>query len=168
MKNAEEVISTNLTPTEKLQQIIQSFVKVFDLYKPHISVFYQESTYLKPKYENAIKSKRNKYRNLIFEVLEEGMRIGEFRKELPVTITGMSILGMVNWTYKWYRVDGGKSIEEIASIYTDLILHAIWTEEAKCYSAYESLQLKSIRSINERHSFAQYRPISRSENKGGV
>ncbi|MCD5322818.1 MULTISPECIES: TetR/AcrR family transcriptional regulator [Pontibacillus] len=115
-------------PTEQLQEMITSFVKVFDLYKPHIYVFYQESTYLKPHYEERIKEKRNEFKELLFSVIEKGQQTGDFRKELPVVITGMSILGMVNWTYKWYKKDGEKSIDEIANIYVDLILHSVLKE----------------------------------------
>ena len=111
--------------------MITSFVKVFDLYKPHISVFYQESGYLKPLYASAIKEKREKYKMLLFNLIEEGVAAGEFRPELDRSITGMSILGMVNWSYKWYKQEGEKSIEEIAEIYVDFILNGLLTLEAK-------------------------------------
>lgn len=142
LRNAETVIASTVTPTVKLHHIIQSFVKVFDLYKPHLSVFYQESIYLKSPYVERIKEKRNRYRNIIYQVLEEGMSKGEFRMELPVTITAMSILGIVNWMYKWYKKDGSFSIEQIAHIYGDFIFQAIWTEEAKQHPAYQTYRLK--------------------------
>jgi AcrR family transcriptional regulator len=144
LTKAQEVITTNQSPTEKLQSIIRSFVKVFHLYKPHISVFYQESIYLKAPYIGIIKAKRDEYRNIIFKVVEEGIQHGEFRSELPVEITGMSILGMVNWTYKWYRVDGEKSIEEIADIFTDLILQSLWTDKARQNKAYDRYLIKNV------------------------
>ncbi|KRF65674.1 TetR family transcriptional regulator [Bacillus sp. Soil768D1] len=131
LTKAQEAISASAHPTEKMQKIIQSFVKVFDLYKPHISVFYQESIYLKPPYVEAIKKKRQMYKEIIFSVIQEGIDKGEFRSELPVEITGMSILGMVNWSYKWYKRDGGKTIEEIGEIYVDLILQALLTDKQK-------------------------------------
>lgn len=131
LTKAQEAIDSNQLPTEKMQKIITSFLKVFDLYKPHISVFYQESIYLKPQYVKAIKEKRQSYKQIIFAVIKEGIQTGEFRPELPVEITGMSILGMVNWSYKWYKKDGDKSIEEIADIYVDLILNSLLTDQAK-------------------------------------
>ena len=143
LKNAEEVIGLSITPTMKLQRIIQSFVKVFDLYKPHISVFYQESNYLKSPYVERISEKRDKYRDIIYRVLEEGREEGEFREELPVPITGMLILGMVNWTYKWYRADGENTIEEIASIYADFIFQSLWTDRAKQDPVYARYLLKN-------------------------
>ena len=131
LSKALEAISTSTHPTEKMQKMITSFVKVFDLYKPHISVFYQESGYLKPLYASAIKEKREKYKMLLFNLIEEGVAAGEFRPELDRSITGMSILGMVNWSYKWYKQEGDKSIEEIAEIYVDFILNGLLTPEAK-------------------------------------
>lgn len=131
LTKAEEAIVSSTFPTDKLQKIIKSFVTVFDLYKAHISVFYQESTYLKPKYEETIKQKRQTYRDLIFAVIQEGLDLGEFRPEISVSITGMSIIGMINWSYKWYKKDGEKSIEEIADMYVDFILQSLLTEKAK-------------------------------------
>ncbi|MGI8315234.1 TetR/AcrR family transcriptional regulator [Halobacillus mangrovi] len=122
LKEAQAANITHNSPVEKIQSIVQSFVGVFDLYKPHISVFYQESNYLKPVYEEQIKHKRDVFKKMVFDVIQEGQESGHFRKELPHEITGMAILGMVNWIYKWYRRDGKYSIDEIADVFTDLIL----------------------------------------------
>ncbi|MBR7796156.1 MULTISPECIES: TetR/AcrR family transcriptional regulator [Virgibacillus] len=127
------------SPTEKLSVIIKDFVKVFDIYKPHISVFYQETVYLKPEYESLIKAKRDQFKQLIFQVIYEGKQTGEFRQALPVEITGMAILGMVNWTYKWYKQGGAKSINEISDIFVDLILHAVLDHGNIHDDAYEAL-----------------------------
>lgn len=127
---------TYKSPTKKLQAIIKDFVKVFDLYKPHISVFYQENIYLKPEYEILIKKKRDQFKQIIIRGIREGKECGEFRKDLPVEITGMAILGMVNWAYKWYQQSGPKSIDEIGDIFVDLILHAVLTVESLSESKY--------------------------------
>lgn len=127
------------SPTKKLQAIIKDFVQVFDLYKPHISVFYQEYIYLKPEYELLIKEKRAKFKQIIIQAIIEGKECGEFRKNLPNEITGMAILGMVNWTYKWYKQTGHKSIEEIGDIFVDLILHAVLDDHMLTSEKYEKI-----------------------------
>ncbi|WP_227937658.1 TetR/AcrR family transcriptional regulator [Alkalihalobacillus deserti] len=119
------------TPIERLYHIVKSFARVFYLYKPHTTVFYQESVYLSSEYYKAIKIKRDKYRDIIFKVIQEGINSGQFLPNLPVPIIGMSIFGMVNWTYKWYRPDGSYAIEEIADVYADYVLRGIMTDEAK-------------------------------------
>jgi len=131
LNKAQEAYENYTTPTERLYAIIQSFVKVFHLYKPHIAVFYQESAYLKPEYSEKINQKRDEFKQIIFRVIREGIEAGEFRPELSVEIAGMSIIGMVNWTYKWYNPEGPMTIEQIANYFADFILHSILTEEAK-------------------------------------
>jgi TetR/AcrR family transcriptional regulator, cholesterol catabolism regulator len=113
------------SPAKKLHAIIKSFVQVFDLYKPHISVFYQENVYLKANYEELIKKKRDQFKNIIIDTIYEGKAHGDFRADIAEEITGMAILGMVNWTYKWYKKSGEKSIDEIGDIYVDLIMRSI-------------------------------------------
>ncbi|MFC4799344.1 TetR/AcrR family transcriptional regulator [Neobacillus sp. GCM10023253] len=118
------------TPTERLHNIIKSFVTMIDLYKNEVTIFYQESSYLPPEYFNNIEIKRDQYKNLMFQVIHDGIKCGEFRKELPVPIISMAIFGMINWIYKWYQKNGRYTIEEIADIYSDIILHSILTKTA--------------------------------------
>ncbi|WP_330948984.1 TetR/AcrR family transcriptional regulator [Virgibacillus sp. MG-45] len=141
LENAEKANAEFNSPTDKLQAIVRSFVKVFDLYKPHISVFYQEHIYLRPAYELQIKQKRDQFKQIIMQAIEEGKQCGEFRQDISVEITGMAILGMVNWTYKWYQRDGVKTIDEIGDIFVDLILHAILHERFLDQNAFASILL---------------------------
>lgn len=142
LEKATIATETYESPTEKLQAIIKDFVKVFDLYKPHISVFYQENIYLKPDYEILIKKKRDHFKRIINEAVREGRELGEFRGDLPVEITTMAILGMVNWTYKWYQQSGSRTIEEIGNIFVDLILRAVLKTETIASNNYEKILLK--------------------------
>ncbi|WP_409299258.1 TetR/AcrR family transcriptional regulator [Peribacillus sp. SCS-26] len=141
LDKAREAHASSHSPAQKMQKIIQSFAKVFHLYKPHISVFYQESTYLRPEYTEEIKKKRDSYKQLIFQVIEEGREAGEFRREISVEITGMTILGMVNWTYKWYQPEGERTIEEIADMFVDFVLNSLLTEKAKSNPEYQKYLL---------------------------
>ncbi len=131
LTKAKEAYETHTTSTERICTIVQFFLQVFDLYKSHITVFYQESVYLKPEYSELIKKKRKEFKQILFRVLQEGVESGEFRTELPVNITTMSIIGMINWTYKWYRKDGEMSINEITDVFTDLIIHSIVHEDRR-------------------------------------
>lgn len=133
---------TYVSPTKKLQAIIKDFVKVFDLYKAHLAVFYQENKYLKPEYEGKIKKKRDQFRHMIVHVIREGKKSGEFRQDLSDDITVMAILGMVNWIYKWYQPDGENTIEEIGDFYVDLILHAVLKPETIMGETYNELLIK--------------------------
>ncbi|WP_082234085.1 TetR/AcrR family transcriptional regulator [Halobacillus massiliensis] len=140
-KEAKDAIATHSSPVNQIQAIIRSFIKVFDLYKPHISVFYQESKYLKPAYEKQIKEKRDEFKQMVLQVIEDGQKAGHFRKEVPPILGTMSILGMVNWIYKWYDPHGEFSIDEIADVFIDLVLHSLLITEDEDY--YQGKMLKA-------------------------
>lgn len=125
IEEAEKADKSHESPKKRLEAIIRAFVHVFHVYKAHLSVFYQEAIYLHPKYELVIKQKRNQFKNIILQVIKDGKEKGEFREDIQVDITVMAILGMVNWIHKWYDEQGDKTIDEIADVFTDFVLHAI-------------------------------------------
>ncbi|WP_075981240.1 TetR/AcrR family transcriptional regulator [Bacillus massilinigeriensis] len=143
LTKAQEAYDKYDTPISRLCAIIQSFTKVFDLYKPHITVFYQESTYLTGTYNQKINEKRDHYRNLLIQVIREGQRAGDFRSEVPADITAMAIIGMINWTYKWFNKDGPLTIESIAIIFNDLIMHSLVTEKGMEEAKSQSFFIKN-------------------------
>ncbi|HJV44839.1 MAG TPA: TetR/AcrR family transcriptional regulator [Bacillota bacterium] len=143
LEKAQEAYQNCHTPTERLYAIIKSFVMMIDLYRSNVTVFYQESLNLAPEYFRVIEGKRDQYKEMMFQVVQDGVKCGEFRPELPVPIISMAIFGMINWVYKWYQQTGRYSIEEIADIYADLILHSTLTEEAKQRPEFKRFFLKS-------------------------
>src|SRR5699024_9511691 len=145
LEKATIAIDTYKDSVKHFKAIIKDFVKTFDLYKSHISVFYQENIYLKPEYEIRIKKKRDQFKQIMINVLWEGKKAGEFRNDLSVEITTMAILGMVNWTYKWYKQSGSKSIDEISSIYVDLILRAVLKTDSISADTYSNLLLNTVK-----------------------
>ncbi|KKB42448.1 TetR/AcrR family transcriptional regulator [Bacillus thermotolerans] len=143
LDGAREAYSHHETPVGRLCALLLSFIKVFDLYKSHITVFYQESAYLKGEFKEEINNKRDEYRRIILQIIQEGQANGDFRKEVPAEIAAMSIIGMVNWTYKWFRKDGRFSIEEIGRIFNDLLIHSLVSEKGLQDSETQAYLLKS-------------------------
>ncbi|MFC0469372.1 TetR/AcrR family transcriptional regulator [Halalkalibacter kiskunsagensis] len=143
LDKAEDAYNRYDTPAERLYETVRSFVMMFELYRPHVTVFYQESLYLSQNYFVTIKRKRNRYKQMMFRLVEEGIECGEFRKEIPVPITSMAIFGMTNWTYKWYKETGQYTIKDIANIYADIVMNAVLTKEASVKPEYAHFFLTS-------------------------
>ncbi|WP_345783709.1 TetR/AcrR family transcriptional regulator [Ureibacillus aquaedulcis] len=129
LKETKKAYDQNDTPIDKVRAMLYAFTNVFDVYQRHISVFYDESTYLPQDLKNIIKEKRTEYRKLIEQVIEDGKNSGHFRPNISTTITTMAIIGLVNWTYKWYRQNGSLTMEQITLHFNDLILRGILTDE---------------------------------------
>lgn len=129
LKKTKEAYDTHETPIEKVVAMLYAFTYVFDYYQRHITVFYNEGTYLPDEYKEVINEKRTEYQKLIEQVISDGVEFGSFRKEISTSMTTMAIIGLVNWTYKWYRQNGPMTMQQITSYFNDIILRGIVTKE---------------------------------------
>ena len=129
LKETKVAYERHDSPIEKVCAMLYAFTNVFDLYQRHITVFYDESAYLPHDYKIIIKEKRTEYRKLIEQVIDDGKKSGDFRENISTTITTMAIIGLVNWTYKWYKQNGKLTMEQITVYFNDIILRGICTEQ---------------------------------------
>lgn len=129
LKETKTAYEQHETAIDQVRAMLFAFTNVFDLYKRHITVFYDESAYLPPAYKEEIKEKRTEYRKLIERVIEDGKSSGHFREAISTAITTMAIIGLVNWTYKWYQQNGQLTMEQITSYFNDFILRGILTDK---------------------------------------
>lgn len=129
IKQSQDAYDKYDTPITRLCAMLQTLTQVFDMYQAHITVFYEESRSLQ---RNIVKLfiKKDQYRDILQKVIGEGQQTKDFRTELPCTIVTMAIVGMINWTYKWYKQTGPLTMEEITEVFTDMVLRAIVTEQA--------------------------------------
>jgi AcrR family transcriptional regulator len=72
---------------------------------------------------------RQEYEQVFRNELEDGIRQGKFLP-VDVQITAYGILAMTTWVSSWYSSRGRLSLEEIAEIYTAMVLRGIWNPAA--------------------------------------
>jgi hypothetical protein len=53
------------------------------------------------------------------------MATGELRADLDVTATTFMILGMCNWTFRWYRPGGSLDMQTLARQYASAMLDGL-------------------------------------------
>ncbi|MCM3005346.1 TetR/AcrR family transcriptional regulator [Priestia koreensis] len=88
-------------------------------------VFFREMKHLKDENLEKIVQKRDEFRLHFQTVLEEGVRAGEFKQDLDVSVTTLAILGMTNWSYFWFEPGGRLNEEGVSTVFLKLILEGI-------------------------------------------
>ncbi|TMU87379.1 TetR/AcrR family transcriptional regulator [Bacillus sp. BHET2] len=111
--------------SEKLLDIVH--LSIVDIKEQGASakVFFREMRHLSKKSLDQIEPKRDMYRFNIEKLLKEGRKNGEFREGFDASIVAFGILGMMNWSYQWYKPNGAKSDTEIAETFVDMVLTGI-------------------------------------------
>ncbi|HLR55109.1 MAG TPA: TetR/AcrR family transcriptional regulator [Pseudogracilibacillus sp.] len=120
--------NTSLSNKARLEEIILMLIK--DIKKKGSSgrVFFREIRHLNNMNISKVKEKRNKFRLRIEEVVQNGIKAGEFQTNLPADMIAFGILGVTNYSYNWFKPNGEVSPEELAAIFSKMILNGIVSE----------------------------------------
>ena len=68
--------------------------------------------------------KRDAYERAVRGLVAEGMKRGEFEETDPALVT-RAMLGAVNWTARWYRPEGPRSVAEIADSLSEYLVRGL-------------------------------------------
>lgn len=117
-----DIAGSDLPATEKLRRAILSHLKGFDRHYPHMFVYVREREEMKRMYRERLGLSPKQYEGHWQRILREGIKSGEFRRDLDVKVVSYGLLGMLNWAYKWYNPQGRLGFEEVAHHYSRLAL----------------------------------------------
>jgi hypothetical protein len=120
-----EIAVADLDAAEKLRQAISAHLEAFDRHYPHLFVYLREREAVKRRFREMIGFSPKEYERCWQQILREGVENGEFRKDLDIQVVSYGLLGMLNWSYKWYDPQGRLSVREVAAEFTSLALAGI-------------------------------------------
>jgi AcrR family transcriptional regulator len=121
----EKIVTSDAPVTTKIAQAIANHMTLFHQHYPHIAVYLHDYHHvMKQLQKNVIETPKH-YQRLWATILQQGVDAGELRRDLDVQVVGYAILGMCNWAYRWYNPHGTLSAEEIAQVFTKLVLNGL-------------------------------------------
>lgn len=125
-RDLKAICELDLSPTGKLQAAILQHMKALADNYPELFVFLAENLHLLPiGEEHGIGENAQEYGVLMRGIIEDGIAAGEFREDLDAQLTMLGIIGMCNWSHRWYRPDGRLSLSEIGRRFADLAMQGI-------------------------------------------
>ena len=124
LAETREIVATDWPAELQLREIVRAWMVHVEENRDHVLVFQQERHVLERDARwAAVRRQRKDFETLLAGVLERGERDGALRfgdRDLALR----ALLGMVNHTAQWYRVDGRLSAAAIADGYLELLLAA--------------------------------------------
>lgn len=118
------ISSQPIPPDQKLRQMIRGYLAALADHADLSSVLLFEHRSLDKKSHIRHVPQRDKFESLWQDALDEGVK----SKVFDLKDTGLAVralMGVMNWTLTWYHPDGGKSIEQIADEYAELMLNGM-------------------------------------------
>lgn len=120
----EQVCANASSFEEKLRLAIDHHIRHTALHTDILAVLLENTKHLSEDRRLPIIEQQHRYEKNIIEILEGGIRAGEFRP-VDVKAVAFAILGMCNWVYRWYSSSGRLSPEEIAEVFYDFVFRGL-------------------------------------------
>ena len=125
LQRQRKIIDSDTSQKDKLKGIIQLLISDIARNGDSGKVFFREMRHLTEDNAADIKKRREKFRLNIEEIIRDGAEMGEFRKQLRPDMTALAVLGITNWTYQWFNASGELAADELAEIYSSIVLDGI-------------------------------------------
>jgi len=127
-KTLREIHDSAEPPVTKLRQAIDAHMEALDSTYPELFVFLADHLHVLTEGdpEGDVVANARRYGNLFTDIIEEGQRYGVIRPEIHPRIAMMAIVGMCNWTHRWYRADGPMGLREIGEDFAVIAIDGLF------------------------------------------
>jgi AcrR family transcriptional regulator len=123
LREARRIARLPVPPEEKVRDLVRAQVLCM-LDELHGSAGHIEFHAMPKRRLRRIIERRDEYERMVRGVVEEGVRTGRFAPCDPKLVT-LAILGAVNWTARWYRAEGERPPEAIASAFAEYLVRGL-------------------------------------------
>jgi len=119
------------SPVEKLRAAIVALMSSYDEHYPYLYVYVQEDLSqlagADTRFAEEMKAIDRQYTQAFTELVQEGLDDGSLQSPAPARVLANGIIGMVNWTHRWYRQDGRLTAPEIGEAFAAMALDGLRT-----------------------------------------
>jgi AcrR family transcriptional regulator len=119
-----EVVLLPKPPEEKLHLAIQVYLQSLIDQRDLAAVLLFEHRSLNAELKSRHVPRRDRFEGLWRGLIEDGVAVGVFDCDDPAQ-AARALLGVMNWTITWYRMDGPLTGREIADQYAGLFFNGL-------------------------------------------
>ncbi|MBM3128822.1 MAG: TetR/AcrR family transcriptional regulator [Chloroflexi bacterium] len=123
-RQLEAICASADAPADKLRRAIQAHLVALCDQLDTYTVYLSERRALSNRYHAQVRAEGEKHARLIEKILAEGIARKHFHA-LDTRMTALAILGMCNWLYQWYSPGGRLTPEQIAAIFSGVVLNGV-------------------------------------------
>jgi len=123
----EERALSAMSPTEQLLGLMRDNFEFLRTMRAYARVLIEHHQELPDDRREIIDAKSARYFELVEDVVRKGIESGEFRP-VDVRLTALALIGMWNFSYRWYRPGGPKTGEDLARDMCDLVVKGLLPE----------------------------------------
>jgi TetR/AcrR family transcriptional regulator, cholesterol catabolism regulator len=117
---AERISRLDIPAAEQLRKMIIEHVGLMLQEREMFGVMFRERIELDQDHQTILRELEERYFTLVRDVIARGVQANQL-VVADVSVATLALIGMINWTTRWYRKDGHLSPQQIAESYFDYI-----------------------------------------------
>jgi AcrR family transcriptional regulator len=133
VRRAEQIRELDDDAPHKLQMLMAAVMASYQEYYPYLFVYIQEELNRlgdgKSEWSREMRKINRRFDEAVVGIVQAGMDDGTLRSVSPARVVAYGIIGMLNWTHRWYReVDGQlPDAEAIGLAFADTLVNGLRT-----------------------------------------
>lgn len=130
-QQAEAIRDSAGTAADKLRRLISSLMAAYSAHYPYLFVYIQEDLSKvadgRSAWARQMTAISKRYEDAVIGIVESGFEDGSIRPAGPARVIAYGVIGMVNWTHRWYRegASGMPSAAEIGQTFSEMVLNGL-------------------------------------------
>ena len=125
LESAKEIVEdAQLSVVDKLEALIHTVLQSYEDNYPSMFVYIQEDmaqiSTTESSWATQMMEQTRRMEEIFSGLIEEAIREGAFRDDLPPRLAAYALYGMLNWTHRWYQPGKGLTASEIADAFCSL------------------------------------------------
>lgn len=129
---ARRIADSSISPRRKLRELLTAFMTSYKDNYPLLYIYIREDlTHVSDKrstWSADMRRLNKEIEEAVIEMIEQGFADGTLRRVGSSRVVAAGILGMLNWTHRWFRPDRAEvSAEDIGNTFAELALSGLET-----------------------------------------
>ncbi len=126
---AEDIAALEEAPDIKLRKLIAALFDSYQQHYPYLFVYLEQDisrlTVDQSAWSAEILSLNDRFNQAVVGIIREGRQAGIFVSRGSDKILAAGILGMCNWSHRWFKPDGKMSATDISGVFADMVIAGI-------------------------------------------
>jgi AcrR family transcriptional regulator len=127
LANTREVPADTPAPVA-VRALVRSVLELIEQRRNQVVIFHQEmpwvEQWLPAGDARRVRRKMREYIDYVESVLRRGIEAGDF-KDVDVHASAETLIGMVTWSYRWWKPSGKHDIDDLTDLLSGIFLQGI-------------------------------------------
>jgi AcrR family transcriptional regulator len=125
------IAASAISPNEKLRELVTSMMASYAANYPMLYIYIREDlSHVSDKrstWSAEMRKLNHSIEKSFIDIIEQGYNDGSFRRVGSARTVAYGILGMLNWSHRWFRPDQSEPAEEIGRVFANMVISGLAT-----------------------------------------